>query len=113
MSSSVASDKRVHPSPFLKIASLVFHSKVADTVESFLSWILALDKPGKTCSSFSMTLSGVLPATNTHEHTVLAAMPVMTGGNVATTKMIERESIASMVNARNLKNFFMNKSVYA
>ena len=42
----------------------------------------------------------------------MAAMPDITGGNVATTKVIERIRIQRIVNARILKNLFMKKTGY-
>jgi hypothetical protein len=69
--------------------------------------ILALDSPGKTLSSFSITLSGVLPATYTHEHMVLAAIPVIIGGKVITTKMIAMMRIARIISDAIQKIFFM------
>src|SRR5687767_12650778 len=83
---SSASASSVHPKPFRKMALLRCHNILAVTVESssFKSSD-TFDNPGKTWSSFLITLSGVLPITYTQEHMVFDAIPPIIGGKLTNT----------------------------
>jgi hypothetical protein len=91
-----------------KIALLRCHNILAVTVESssFKS-SGTFDNPGKTCSSFLMTLSGVLPVTYTQEHMVFEAIPAITGGKLTNTYSSKIRTSVRRMYKKAFRYFFM------